>query len=537
MRKLPFLIALAALGLATAHLSADLPPPTKPINEVIDQYIDAGMAADKVKPAPQADDATLIRRLTLDLVGRIPTVLETKAFLADSQADKRAKLVDRLMASPAFVRHLADDFDTILLPPDRLGGLRDYLTRAFMDNRAWDRIFKELILADEEQPATKGTSSFLKVRVSDIDKLTSEVSSLFFGVNVSCAQCHDHPLVHDWKQDHFYGMKSFFSRTYEVNGFLAEREYGLIKFKTTKGEERKANMMFLTGKLAEVPMNDATPDEQKREKELIEKLKKEKKAPPAPKVSARAKLVEMALQLGQREFFTRAIVNRVWHRLFGYGIVMPLDQMHSENPPSHPELMAWLARDMADHGFEIRRLVRGIVLSKAYSRSSKVEGDMPRAPLFAVARIRAMTPMQFGTSLRIATSDPQAFPADAASKDFDNRIQGLEGAGRGLASMFEQPGDDFQVSVGEALLFSNSDRISGDLLSEGGDRLIGRLKQIKDRKEQVVLAVRTVLNREASPEEIKVFDEFLGQRAARPVDGLKQMVWALVTNAEFRFNY
>src|SRR5262249_11947979 len=148
-------------------------------------------------------------------------------------------------------------FDTLLMPADRSGGLRDYLSRAFTENRSWDRIFRELILADENEPATKGTSAFLKVRVSDLDKLTSEVSSLFFGVNVSCAQCHDHPIVHDWKQDHFYGMKSFFSRTYEVNGFLAEREYGTVKFKTTKGQERLANMMFLTGKVAEVPMNDA----------------------------------------------------------------------------------------------------------------------------------------------------------------------------------------------------------------------------------------------------------------------------------------
>src|SRR5262249_27483334 len=343
---------------------------------------------------------------------------------------------------------------------------------------------------------------------------------------------------HDWKQDHFYGMKSFFSRTYEVNGFLAEREYGTVKFKTTKGQEKKANMMFLTGKVAEVTMNEATPDEQKREKELVEKLKKEKKAPPPPKVSARAQLVEMALQPGQREFFAKALVNRTWHRLLGYGLVMPLDQMHSENAPSHPELLQWLARDVSEHGYDLRRLVRGIVLSQAYARSSRDDfRDTPRTNLFAVAKVRPMTPMQLASSLNVATRDPQSFPADLSGKEFDTRIQQIEGAARGLASSFEQPTEDFHVSVTEALLFSNSDRITRELWTDGGDRLLGRLKQLKERKEQIALTVRSVLSREPSAEETKLLEDYLGQRQDRPVEGLRQLVWALLTSAEFRFNY
>src|SRR5438552_814370 len=132
--------------------------------------------------------------------------------------------------------------------------------------------------------------------------------------------------------------------------------------------------MFLTGKTADLPgTEDPGSEEKKKEKALIDKLKKEKKTPPAPKSSARARLVELALEPGQRDFFTRSIVNRTWYRLFGHGLVMPLDQMHSENPPSHPELLQWLARDMADHGFDLRRLLRGIVLSNAYARSSSCQ--------------------------------------------------------------------------------------------------------------------------------------------------------------------
>src|SRR5262249_37719072 len=117
--------------------------------------------------------------------------------------------------------------------------------------------------------------------------------------------------------------------------------------------------------------------------------------PPAPKFSARAKLAELALEPGQRDFFARAIVNRVWHRLFGMGLVSPIDQMHSENAPSHAELLAWLARDLAEHQYDLRRLIKGLVLSKTYSRDSRYEGERwPAGNLFAVAGLRALTPMQ-----------------------------------------------------------------------------------------------------------------------------------------------
>src|SRR5262249_36941836 len=153
---------------------------------------------DGVPAAGQADDANVIRRLTLDLVGRIPTAAETRAYVGSAGADKRVKLVERLMAAPGFVRHQANEFDVMLMDGTQ-GSVRDYLARAPQENRPWDRIFREVVLADERDPAQKGASAFLKQRLKDVDKLTNDVSTVFFGVNVSCAKCHDHPLVHDWK--------------------------------------------------------------------------------------------------------------------------------------------------------------------------------------------------------------------------------------------------------------------------------------------------------------------------------------------------
>src|SRR5262249_39362592 len=153
-----------------------------------------------------------------------------------------------------------------------------------------------------------------------------------------------------------------------------------------------ARMMFLTGKeVEEAALREPTADEQKKEKDRLETAKKNKTPPPKPSFSARAQLVDMSLAPDQRGFFARSIVNRVWHRLFGQGLGMPLDQRHSENPPSHPELLDWLARDTIEHNYDLRRLIAGLVQSKAYSRGSRWEGEsLPPTRTFAVAEVRPL---------------------------------------------------------------------------------------------------------------------------------------------------
>jgi hypothetical protein len=535
------LVLPALLLTACAARPADLLPPDRPVPEVIDHYVDARLKAAGVNPAPQADDYTLVRRLTLDLVGRIPTPAESKAYVESTDPQKREKLVERLMASPAFVRHQANQFEAMLAGPGgrgNSGGLREYLLKAVGENRPWDQVFRELVVASEADAKTKGASEFVKTRVADLDRLTTDTSALFFGVNVSCAQCHDHPLVSDWKQDHFYGMKAFFARTFDNGGFVAEREYGPVKFKPTRGPERQAKMMFLTGTMVDAPgMKDPSKDEEKKDREKFELAKKEKKAPAPPAFSARAKLAEVALQPKEAEFFARSIANRLWHRFLGYGLVMPLDQMHSENKPSHPDLLAWLARDVAEHKYDLPRTIRGIVLSRTYARSSKWTSETPAAPnLFAVGRLKPLTPMQMATSLKIATADPQTFE-NAKPADLEKRIEGLESAARGFASSIAPPTDDFQIGVNEALLFSNSDKVAREFLADGNDKLLGRVKTVSDNVKAVDLIVRSVLSRPPTADEQRVLQEYLGRRTDRQPEAYRQVIWALISGAEFRFNY
>lgn len=541
MRSLFIFFSCALLALACQRatvgdelLSADVPP-----ERAIDHYVDAQLERLSVSPAAQADDANLLRRTMLDLVGRPPTALEAKAYLASPNSAKRQELVERLMASPAFARQQAAEFDAWLMEGTK-GTIREYLVTAFRENRSWDRMFRELIVGEPNDPRQQGAIRFLATRAKDPDKLTSDTSVLFFGVNVSCAKCHDHPLVADWKQDHYFGMLSFFSRTFDVGEFLGEREYGRVSFKTVEGESRDAKLMFLTGAVVDEPVIPEPDDQAKKEeKKRIDELKKSKEPPPPPSYSRRAALVETALQDGKQAFFAKAIVNQLFNRFFGRGLVMPIDQMHSENPPSHPELLEWLARDLQQHGYDLPRLIRGIVLSKAYARSSRWDSasKRPAENLFAVALVRPLKPWQYGTQLKLAATDCEQLPVELPAEELDKRVQQLEATGRALGASFELPGTDFQVGVDEALLLSNGEKIAKELLSAGPGSVATSLAKIEDRHAVAEAAIWNVYARPPVAEEVRALADYLSQRTDRPDDARRQLVWALLTSSECRFNY
>ncbi len=535
------LVACACLLLSsTAVLAQDkLLPADRTIEQAVDHYIDARLTAAKITPAPPASDAAILRRLTLDLNGRVPTLSEVDDYLKSSDPDRKVKLVDRLLASPTFSRHGARSFYAFMRYADnrpRKGGgkgLYDYLLVSFRENYRWDRMFKDIMLPDETAVKHAGAAEFLKTRVKDLNRLTIDTSSIFFGVNVSCAQCHDHPHVQQWTQDQFYGMKSFFARTVDSGGFLGERDFGVVKYIPNKGTEKVSPVLFLTGKKIDAPGMKAPTGAEKQQEQKRLNLGKKAKAPPAPpNFSLRAKLVEIALAPESRDFFARNIANRMVHRFLGRGLVMPLDQVHSENKASHPELLDWLARDTAEHGYDLKRLARGLVLSKAYARSSRWEGDKtPDDRLFAVASVRALAPMQLAASLKIATADPKSLATDV-----EKRIEAIENSASGLANLFAQPTDRFQVGVAEAMLFANNEALQKSLL-EGPGALPATLAKEPDLAKRVHLAVRTVLGRPARAEEVKVLVSYMESRTDRPEAACQQVVWALVTSAEFRFNH
>lgn len=535
-----FLYSLAmVLAIAvTATGSAGEPQ----IADMIDQQIAAGWELYEVSPAGVVGDELAIRRLTLDLAGRIPTPAELADYKQSQDPEKKPKLIDRLMSSPDFVLHQTNEFEAMLLAEyGSQNDFREYLKKCFEEGRSWDRMFQDMLQADPANEDDAGARQFLLKRVRNVDDMTNDTSRIFFGVSINCAQCHDHPLVADWLQDHYFGLQTFFSRTYLTKKqHLAERFTGEVKFKTTEGEEKQAQFMFLTGTAIPEPPLQWTDEERKKIEEEIKRHQKDdvEDVPPVPEFSPRRLLVELSLREGENRFFARSIVNRLWARMMGYGLVHPLDQMHSGNPSSHPELLQWLADDLVRHGYDLRRLIRGIASSQAYLRSSvwTGEGDPPTPGTFALATPRALTPRQYSLSLLVASMSPEQLPLDRPAEDWKKTRENWENRSAGLASKLEAPNELFQVSVDEALLLSNSDQVQRDYLRNSGDSLLGYLLK-GPREDLVATAFRSVLSRDPLEAEKAACEAFLDSRRDRPEDGARQLVWSLLTSPELRFNH
>ena len=268
----------------------------------IDHHIDARLEEEGVAPAPAIAASGYLRRITLDLAGRIPTVAEFTAYsTAFAEDDGKAKhgVITRLMNSPDFAYHARNQLDILLLLRDEHNDKwREYLLEAMKENRPWDELFRQLFLPEDTLSTDTRPVSYLKRRVNDLDVMTNDASITWLGVNIACAKCHDHPLVEDWTQAHYYGMASFFKRTYLTKkGFLSERFEGTPKYTSTDGEERLADLMFLTGAKIETPELTIKEEELKQIQEKIKKAEKDDKAesPPRPEFRPRKEFVELAL--------------------------------------------------------------------------------------------------------------------------------------------------------------------------------------------------------------------------------------------------
>ncbi|MBM3983690.1 MAG: DUF1549 domain-containing protein [Planctomycetes bacterium] len=535
------LALLLAVGVtANAATGAELLPADRPVPNVIDHYVDRQLQTAKVAPAPQADDTTFARRLYLDLAGRIPTPAEVREYIDSTDPKKREKLVADLVASPEFIRHNANEFDAFLRNDNGDGGsVRPYLIAAFKENRSWDRMFRDLLGAGEAPHPAKPEQYVLR-RLKDRDALTRDVSSVFFGLNISCAQCHNHPYLKSLTQDYFFGMREFFAASYDFQGNLLDRRFVKpAEFKPQAGAARPVKLMFLNGKTVEregepaADLAKAIQEESKAIEHLGKAYAKDKVLPPQAKFRAREKLADLALKPENRDLFARAMVNRLWFRFYGHGLVMRVDQMHANNPGSHPELLDWLTRDFVAHGYDLKRLLAGLVSAKAYARSSAWKGDPGPAPeLFAVASVRPLTPAQWATSFQLA-NNPALIGRDKAFETREKALTVLENAAKPHESLIQYPRDDMPIPVNESMRLSNDPALNKTI----GAQLLPTLKKATDRKAQITEAVWAVLSRPPAADEYELFESYLERRKDRPDAALQQLVWALINSPEFRFNH
>ena len=490
-------LRLATLILTLSASAAEILPPDRPISEAIDHYVDARLSKAGVTPAGQIDDYNLIRRLTLDLVGRIPTSRESREFVESSDPKKREQLVDRLMASPEFIRFQAMQFESMLAGPRsrRGGGLHEYLVRAIGENRPWDQIFRELLLPNDNDPKTKGASDYLKSRLKDIDRMTIDVSVAFFGVNVSCAQCHDHPLVSDWKQAHFYGMKSFFARTFDNGGFLAERGFGNLKYKPTKRRRDHSQ--------DDVPHGDQDRDEpdgadQGGTEEGARAAREVQEGKEVPAAAA----VQRAGETCRSGFAAEGI--RVFLAIDRQSPLAPLPRLrtgHAARPdaqrkqaepsgvaclagPRHQESQIRHAADDSRHRLEqdLFAIEQSTTSGRRYAASGALcgrpieaadadaDGDIAQARNDRSGEFRKDQAGRIGETHSKQSKTP---PADWRETSRNRRTICKSASARHC-------------------LFSNGDKLSRELLGEGNDRLLTKAKSMNDPAKAVDLIVHSV---------------------------------------------
>ncbi|MDP7015209.1 MAG: DUF1549 domain-containing protein [Pirellulaceae bacterium] len=526
-----------------------------PLHAQIDALIEA-QAGGPVADA--ADDAEFHRRLFLDLNGVIPTVEETRTFLADKNPQKRLPLIDRLLESPRYVLRMREAL-TVMLLERRVGNnvptedWNRFVESSVSANKPWDQFVRDLVEADGAVDETRGSVKFfVDGGRADHDQMTEDVARLFLGMNIHCAKCHDHPVVDQFMQSDYFGLLGYLNQSKLAkhaklqkaflveNAAAAKLEFQSVFFPDTKeavgprlpGGAEVAVPTFAKGEELSAPAQDGLPG--------------------VPKFRPRVLLARDLTAATNRRFVENS-VNRFWSLLMGRGLVEPLDMMHDENPASHPAVLKLLADEFVAHRFDVRWLVRELVLSQTYQRSSRLPAGVAIADAgprtYRVANAKGLSPEQTAWSLMRATGvlekiQAKQRPADSkfTYKDYINRRipppDNLADTMLLFAAVFGNPPGEpevgFQPSMGQALFLMNEPLVL-DWLSIDGGELIELAAKQSDPQAAELLYLQ-ILGRPATTEEATEVGEYIAAAKSRE-DGVKEFAWALIASAEFRLNH
>lgn len=383
----------------------------EPLHRRIDQLVNAAPLG---PVAAVCSDADFLRRVSLDLNGMTPTGAEAKAFLDDPAPDKRQKLIEKLLVSPRFARHLANTFDVALMERRADANVpspewQKYLYESFLANKPYDQLVREIIVADGVDPATRPAAKFFLDRTAEPNLVTRDLGRIFFGRDLQCAQCHDSPLVNDFLQSDYYGIQAFVVRTVMFNDatakkqFLGEKADGDVAFTSVFTKESGVSAPRVpAGSFVEDPLLPIGEEYN---------VKPTDKTRPIPKYSRRAKLAE-AITTTNNAPFNRNIANRLWAMMLGRGIVHPLDLHHSDNPPTHPELLDLLTAEVVAAKYDLKTILREIALTQTYQRSGELPADWNAASQQAAALLAALDAKQKEISAAIDQSKEAAKPVE-----------------------------------------------------------------------------------------------------------------------------
>ncbi len=423
--------ALLALSLIFACFSASVVHAGESLAARIDQLVEAAQAS---PVAALASDAEFLRRVTLDLHGLIPSSAEARAFIDDPSPHKREVLVDRLIASPRFAVHMAEVFDVMLMErrPDRSVKTPDwqkYLQTAFEKNVPFDQLTREILNADGVDPNLRPAARFFLDRDSEPHLMTRDIGRIFFGMDLQCAQCHDHPLVDHYLQTDYYGLFAFVNRSTLFPPLLPTTDLATTKFFVAEKADGDANYKSVftqdEGRIRpQLPGENEIDEPRFRQGEdyIVAPLPN---ARSVPKYSRRAKLAELATNGANRQFNVN-IANRLWALMMGRGLVHPVDLHHSLNPPSNPALLDLIANEFVAMKFDVRGFLRELALTRTYQRSIDPPTTDPAEQL-ATAATQIPT-LEADYVARKAAADESRKSVDAAQTEFKTARVALSAA-------------------------------------------------------------------------------------------------------------
>lgn len=518
---------LVASGIYATSLAAD----PAPIHQQIDALI--LKAAPGLKAAAPADDAEFLRRVHLDFAGVIPTPAELAVFVADKAPDKRTQAIDSLLNGPAYAKRMADCFNVHLMERRAENPLwAEWLEKSFAANKPWDRMAREIIRSDFRDEPNRGAAFFLAKRLdkvgqmtTDYPGLTRDVGRLFLGMDLQCAECHNHRLIDDYDQADFQGLFAAFKNlTLLNNSPYPAVEEGVItaklKFASVFTQKERETAPRVPGREEiAIPML-----EKGQEYELMPD--KKAKTPGVPKFSP---LAAFSNEVPQSPTFSANFVNRVWFFLMGRGLVEPLDQFHSENPASHPEILDLLAREFTAKKYDIKWLLRELSLTDTYQRSSRLPEGVESLPeeKFLVAKQRRLSAEQLAANTLRSTGAELDEAGRAAL-----RVKFV----KALANEPKEPELEFAPSLKSALFVMNDAEVQ-KLSSAGAGSIVTRMSAEKDDGKVIADLFASIYSRSPSDVEKADLTAYLAGKAGDRPRALREIVWAMLASTEFAVNH